>query len=185
MSTFVGRIAYDVLTAPLAATDRRTLSQAWYSALHVQRGAMPVEAATSREQGPASPSRRLPQRVPLRCAQTHVASPVGAVALTRDADVHGEGIVDRRAARLRLAQAIERTFGGRQRRVRRATLKLDGSLGRIHVVLDVRGPCARLVALCAPNARREVASALEQARYALAGRGMTLDVRTQVRDDVR
>ena len=119
------QIGFSILTAPLAAIDRRSLSQAWYSALHLARP------------NPRS-SRGQPSSNQVVCKREHrpngetphivrpVQRPAGAVpkehALRR-----GAPSPERRAERSPLARRIERAFLDPVRRTDRATFTLDGS----------------------------------------------------------
>ncbi len=79
--------------------------------------------------------------------------------------------------RSRLAQRIERAFlEPNPHRAQRATFSVDGMGGRVHVALQSSATGMRLVAVCHATARDRVARALEEARYALAARGVALRV---------
>jgi hypothetical protein len=52
----------------------------------------------------------------------------------------------------------------------------------VHVALHGSGASLRLVAVCAPSVRAAVARALEQARYALAARGIAIVPQMEDRD---
>ena len=164
------QLGYSILTAPIAAIDRRALSQAWYSALHVAR-----EPAMQR------PAARAPVREAAR----------GPVSLRPDEQPRGRSVVpaarrgseehapralpqERRAERSPLACRIERTFLRTARRAPRATFTLEGTKSRVHVALQATPNGLRLVAICPQDVRTRVARALEQARYALALRGIAL-----------
>jgi hypothetical protein len=86
---------------------------------------------------------------------------------------------DRRAARSPLARKIERSFLDPRYRVHRATFTLEGVRTRVHIALQTSGPCVRLIAVCPPAVRATVARALDEARYALAQRGITLHAETR------
>jgi len=165
-----------ILTAPLAAIDRRTLSQAWYSALGFARS-RPVAVAPHR--APAISSR--PQGVAGGGCEpggrrTRTVRPAlrlcPAPAAQRDRAAGGAA-AERRAPSA-LARAIERRFSRTPSVPARATFALDG--GRVHVILRSCGDQVRLIALCAPGACAAVARALEEARHALAARGLALQV---------
>lgn len=166
-----------ILSAPLAAIDRRALSQAWYCALGYARDRAPgvrqsrstviaraPEAAAHEPGGRAICVRTLP---PAACAR------LAASGATRDRIATAVS-PDRRVPSSRLARAIERRFAQTPSPPARATFALDG--GRVHVILRSRGGDVRLIALCVPAARATVARALEEARYALAARGIALGV---------
>lgn len=166
-----------ILSAPLAAIDRRALSQAWYSALGFARERPSAAAARRAPSRLRPPAGETPDRAP-GAAGTRVIRSVlrvcpPPVAGKRDA-APPAAPGERRAASSALARAIERRFARTPLRPSRATFGLDG--GRVHVILRSRGSDVRLIALCAPSARATVARALEQARYALAARGIALGV---------
>jgi hypothetical protein len=169
-------LATSILTAPIAAIDRRALSQAWYSALHVQARAVTPDVAgrPAPRTGPRSPA------VELRGHRSEAASrPQGsgpAVAGTKRETPTAAGAPERRAPRSALARRIESAFLNPRTTPDRATFSVGDSGGsRVHVTLQSVGGRVRLVALCLPSARERVARALEQARYALAARGVVLE----------
>lgn len=166
-----------ILSAPLAAIDRRALSQAWYSALGYARERTP---AVLQCRAAITPSPL--ERAARACGGRAIAArtPGAAVRVVplaagaaRD-PIATAASSDRRAPASRLARAIERRFAQTPAPPARATFALDG--GRVHVILRSRGGDVRLIALCAPAARVTVARALEEARYALAARGIALGV---------
>jgi len=99
-----------------------------------------------------------------------IASAGGARGSTKT----GVEAPERRAGRSPLARRIERTFLDPARPVRRATFTLEGTRARVHVALQSRASGVRLVAVCPAASRAGVARALDQARYALATRGIAL-----------
>jgi hypothetical protein len=172
------QLGYSILTAPLAAIDRRSLSQAWYSALHLAHN---VTGTTMREPANASKGECLgTARRPDREAG-RARDPLGTTRALRASGTTRTlaGPVDRRAGRLPLARRIEWTFLDPARKIRRATFTLDGTNARVHVALQTGASGMRLVAVCPPALRAGVARALDQARYALAVRGITLSVALQ------
>ncbi|HEY8297211.1 MAG TPA: hypothetical protein VIG32_04220 [Candidatus Baltobacteraceae bacterium] len=178
--TISEHLEFSVLTTPLAAVDRRALSQAWYSALYSQHQAAPKpppRTATS-DAGPAAarPSFADARDGAARTAPTAPRRFAGEPGVSRVVPIAG----DRRAARSPLARRIECVFVRPQVPARRATFALAGSRGRVQILLRQAGPRVALVAICAAGAREHVAAALAQARYALAARGVTLDARTRV-----
>jgi hypothetical protein len=173
------QLGFSILTAPLAAIDRRALSQAWYSALHLARDGQPQPTASRqtvlrgasggtqrvfapskepRSQAPASPLQRV-NKQDERCRNSHAAT-------------------ERRARRSPLARKIERTFLDPRSSAARATFTVDGTRARVHVALQSAQGRIRLVAVCPPSVRATVAQALLQARYALAVRGIDLAIET-------
>lgn len=175
------QLGFSVLTAPLAAIDRRALSQAWLSALH--------EASPAAGRSKAHGSATMAQAQTNAAVKPEAAPPQakrpalhGAVAKTVDRRdrVRAEGTAptDRRAARSRLARDIERTFLKPTAQIQRASFEVQGN-ARVHITLQTEGNRVRLIALCQPSQRAGVAEALAQARFALAGRGY--DISLQVR----
>jgi hypothetical protein len=167
-----------ILTAPLAAIDRRALSQAWYSALHLAR---PNAAAPtpSRPNAPSTASATPPgsAKSGAAAAKPVAANPPALVwtrAGVREATV--DAATDRRAPRTRLARDIERAFLDPRMRRERSTFSVGNGAARVVVVLQNVGDRVRLVAICAPACKIAVARALADARFALASRGIALDI---------
>ena len=170
------QIGFSILTAPLAAIDRRSLSQAWYSALHLATHDRPQNERA------ISPARRGARA----CVEAHEpASPQRGLRVTElrvvphrsEASSRCLPHEERRTSRSRLARQIERTFLDPARRgIVRATFTIGGTRTRVHVALQWGAAGARLVAVCPPAARDRVARALEEARYALAVRGIALRI---------
>lgn len=157
-----------ILAAPLAEIDRRGLSQAWYSALHLAR-----ENAT--DPMPSAPSFAL-----ARAAKTkpHNSSeprePVRAI-VPAGRGVPGSSAVaflgDRRAT-LPLARHIERIVLDPRPNVKRTTFALEHDGARVHIMVQTKGAQSRLIVVCRSAQRAVVARALRQARLALASRGI-------------
>ncbi|NNM92941.1 MAG: hypothetical protein HKL92_06320 [Candidatus Eremiobacteraeota bacterium] len=177
MNAYIDDVRYSVLSAPLAQIDRRALSQAWISALHLSnastaRGttprALPMRAARS---APASPALRL---VPAKkCANATAPQSQARNVAT----VLAGG--DRRCAQSTLARRIVEILLAPRNSARRCTLALGGAKGRVHLLLGGSDRRLHLVALCSPRVRDEVTRALREVRYALAARGIlaTSDLR--------
>lgn len=163
-----------ILTAPLAAIDRRALSQAWYSALHL---AQERPLATRLPQAePSVPCLHAPQQKHAADATTRrVEAATTTLRAHRKSRTAAEPF-ERRAARSTLARRIERTFLDPARKTARATFALEGAKARVHVALQTSETGMHLVAVCPTALRSGVARALDQARYALAVRGITLTV---------
>ncbi len=168
------QIGFSILTAPLAAIDRRSLSQAWYSALHLAR----PSPRSSRGQ-PSSKqticARERTQAGETPCVARPVQRPAGAVP--KEHALRGSAAPpERRAERSPLARRIERSFLDPARRTDRATFTLDGSSARVHVALQTTASGIRVIAVCPAAIRAGVARALDEVRYALAVRGIALHV---------
>lgn len=177
MPMMTQQLGFSVLTAPIASLDRRALSQAWYSALHLVRG-----RAAAIKETPVKPHVRLqPPCHEVHAARTqlkHFGERAPANA-RREVSADRACVVpaDRRATRSPLARKIERLFLHPGVAARRATFTLEGSGVRVHVSMQTGKSGMRLVAVCPPHARAAVSRALNEARYALAARGIALDAR--------
>jgi len=173
--TITEHLEISVLTAPVAAFDRRALSQAWYSALYGDRGMAQPAAEAAKQQKPEA-------RAHTSCAKSADDKPAppikkhvpAASAAAKSFRGRG-GETERRAPRSELARKIERTFLHPRCASRNAAFALDGEHGRVQVLLRSQGSRLKVVAVCAPRARTQVARALEQARYTLALRGIAVE----------
>jgi hypothetical protein len=168
-----------VVATRLPNIDRRALSQAWYSALHLaQPGsgtaaarvtpaatAPSLAAAPRREQaGPAAPTAA-------RGALVQIARRSEAAVFTAPADRRGSaGELARRIER-----AVRRSGVLRPPRASAAVAVAIGG-GRVHLLVRSDGATTRIVALCAPHLRERVDRALAHARFALAASGSRLVV---------
>jgi DNA-binding XRE family transcriptional regulator len=178
--TIAEHLQFSVLSAPIAALDRRALSEAWYSTLYKQQRGQPMDPHAA-------------HRSPVNVTVLQTAKPSAALGDPRharhDTRVALRGVqrsainqteVERRSARLPLARKIERTFARPRKPLHAAAFVIEGTRGRVQVILQSRGTRLNLVAICSPTARAHVARALEQARYSLAVRGIELQTDTLV-----
>lgn len=176
--TITDGLAFDLLASPVAAIDRRALSQAWYSALY--RGANHSSATIPRRVATAPPQRtagvRSPQRAPRQAIAPRIGPGTNAAARAGRPDGMPE---ERRAPASPLTRALETRLRRLPQSGRRA-FTLRTPAGRVHVLVHARGGRLTLVALCGRGARPDVAAALNRARYALASRGITVE--TAVRE---
>jgi hypothetical protein len=168
------RLEVSILAAPLAAIDRRALSQAWYSALRlapraeracvVRSRVRPIVGLNARACPPivAEPSRRARVEIP----RVHVTLAKPSLISSDEAR---ENVPRRRSP---LAARIERAFGGAAAHPKRATFAMGRGNARVHVILQTKGEQTTLLAICRPELRAVVARALAQARSALAARGI-------------
>lgn len=101
-----------------------------------------------------------------------IAQPAPSTAMQRPSVAIGP--LDRRAPRSVLARKIEQVFLQPKTRLRKAAFELESACGRVQILLNTGGSRVRLIAICPQKARKEVAGALAQARYALASRGIDL-----------
>jgi hypothetical protein len=177
------QLEVSILAAPLAAIDRRALSQAWYSALHLAR--QDRRLVPARECGPrivATPSQPEP-RDETDLSRPRAAEPrVQHFVQTKAPQVtmpSGAARISANRVSVRLSQRIERRFAHSTSHVKRATFSMGRGEARVHVILQTNGNVATLVALCRPQMRGVVARALAHARFALASRGVLLDFETR------
>ncbi len=164
-----------VVATHLAQTDRRALSQAWYSALHLaERPATATPALLARAAPPAAPHGSAGPADAARRSADDVAREPRAAARTTTARFAG-GDADRRIPKTELARRIER---GLTRRPLRAptSFAVRGAGGRVALIVRSDGARTRVVAVCAPPLRERVERALAHARFALAGRGLRAEV---------
>ena len=171
--------AVAVVATQLADTDRRALSQAWYSALHLAERPPDRHAPLARIPGaaPASGSRRAqgPSDAPQRRSTDggfRVREAARAVIPRRGGSVAGE----RRVPKTELARSIERGLTRRAPCAVAASFAVRGAGGRVHLIVRSDGALTRIVAVCAAPLRERVERALAQARFALAGRGVRAEV---------
>jgi hypothetical protein len=167
------QLGFSILTAPLAAIDRRALSQAWYSALHLAQSAH-APSASSKVRPDASagkPAQRADESHERAHAESRHASTLPRTAASK---LRVALTPERRAARSVLARRIERTFLNPIVRPQRATFTIDGTRARVHVALQTTPAGVRIVAVCPASIRARVSRALDEARYALATRGIAL-----------
>jgi hypothetical protein len=188
MTALTQPLEISVLAAPLAAIDRRALSQAWYSALGYA-GARRVGRVPGPER--ASFSRPLASRVVRSAALGLCAAPA----------VHGSA-AHSHAARTTRARACAPNGGSapaptrhkrlssistlrndrqivRSRGFARTTVKLEDGGGRVHLMLQSSGGVLRLIAVCKSQSRARVARALEEVLYALSLRGTAMEADVQ------
>jgi len=172
-------LQFSVLSAPLAAADRRLFSQAWYSALY------PADAPAATQSRPPlaqATGGRSPAGAAAKEQRPHESirsSPARPAHGQRAAGAYGG---ERRAPRLQLARKIARLVLQPRHKKTAATFAIDGARGRVRVLVRTDGSRVRLIALCAEPMKATVAAALAQARYALASRGTNVTARVWERD---
>ena len=167
-------LQFSVLSAPLAAADRRLFSQAWYSALYQTHGPAATPAQPAAPQ--AAQARTLPDASAKeqRERESIRSSPVRPAHAQRAAGAYAG---ERRAPRLQLARKIALLVLQPRHKKSAATFTIDGARGRVRVLVRTDGSRVRLIALCAESMKATVAAALAQARYALASRGASVSAR--------
>lgn len=172
------QLGFSILTAPLAAIDRRSLSQAWYSALHPTDGRSAARPMLPRSVVP------LPTAAHVRAQPAaHAASWRGARerpgVVKRRSEPAPIAISDRRNPRSLLAQRIARALVAQAKCFRRSGMTLRTPRGRVHVTLQSSDRRTRVIAVCSPALRDAVKRALDEARYALAMRGIAVQTQTR------
>lgn len=175
--TISEHLEFSVLTAPVASLDRRTLSQAWYSALYGER-----QTPQQRTETAAPAKRRASSQCEPMVAQSEMMHEADSPAPVRTrvvASASRGGEVERRGPRSSLARKIERAFLHPKGAARKGSFTLEGEHGRVQIILRSQGLQLKLIAICAPKAKAQVAHALAQARYALALRGIDLEADTR------
>ena len=173
-SMMTQQLGFSVLTAPIAAIDRRSLSQAWYSALHLAHHSQACkthDVTSERQPATAQKAAVVPAGTAIRNATVVTPALHSAHKVGRST----EAPADRRSLRSPLARKIEHLFLRPNPTTTRATFTIDGSNTRVHVSMQQTRSELRLVAVCPPRVRGIVAHALEQARYALGARGIAID----------
>ncbi len=177
MNAYIDDVRYSVLSAPLAQIDRRALSQAWISALHLsqapsaRRATSPLRVARSGRTPFAAAS-----HAPSAASASERAQRFGTPAAHLATVIAGG---ERRSSQSSLARRIVEVLLAPRNRARRCTLALGGEKGRVHLLLGGSDRRLHLVALCAAGVRSDVDRALREVRYALAARGIlaTSDLR--------
>jgi hypothetical protein len=173
------QLEVSILAAPLAAIDRRALSQAWCTALRFAPPDRRAAPAPMRDcPGPTVPaSARLCEVAPATPRVTCPLSPHVAASKRRagGGDEAWQDALRRPRARAPLAQRIERAFSDPRSRPRRATFALGRGRTRVHVILQSTSERVVLLAICPPEVCGVVSRALSQARSALAARGIGLE----------
>ncbi len=165
---------FEVLGAPLAAVDRRALSQAWYSALHLARSHSSPAGAGTRSSAPAGPAAAAHAAASAgRGAVARRVVPLPARAVRRAGLQRSESaFAQRRATPAPLARRIARGLLARAASGRRLSFTVGAAGARVHLVVAATPRGVRVVALCPAGVRRAVERALAHARFALAARGI-------------
>jgi hypothetical protein len=167
-----------VVATRLPDIDRRALSQAWFSALHL---AQPATGST----GAAHPVALVsPGDRPVKGTQTSTVLRNGGAQVddrcgsARSASPPGVPGTERRKAGGELARRIERAVERHVARgpQRSAAIAIDAGDGRVHLLVRTDRAATRIVALCSPHLRERVDRALAHVRFALAASGTRLEV---------
>ena len=165
-----------VLRTRLPYVDRRSLSEAWFSALHVARTDAPTREAGSRPAACGNVSVPHPKRARpvshLAPARTvGIARYAATVRSAHDAVPSGVDLDDAAAPmpRLRRAAAQARSYPARRTSL---TVGVDGA--RVQLLLRREGNVLHVVALCRPGIAEVVSRALACAHAHLRSRGDAL-----------
>jgi hypothetical protein len=175
---------FTVLRTRLPYVDRRSLSEAWFSALHLASDADAAAPVAARGGGDAaSHALSMRQTIPPitgtngaagsvspatagRPSSAGGATPVGANANDAARPAAPVGTASHRVASRGFAAARVRAYAERRTLL---TVGVDGS--RVQLLLRRDGPVLHVVALCNPGAAPAVSRALARADAALRVRG--------------
>lgn len=164
-----------VIATQLAHTDRRALSEAWYSALHLARDASPAGSAALHGATPVPLSRQHAAKPPSSASTRDVPRLSSRAEDCTAIRSRGTATIDRRRPPTEIAQRIERAVAALGvRRPLPAAHTVDVGDGRVRLLVHADGRCTRIVALCRPELRERVERALAHARFTLAGRGIAV-----------
>jgi len=176
--------AIAVLRTRLPYVDRRALSEAWFSALHLAAGESP-HGAGGAARGSVQPSN---VAAPHLRAVTHLATDTASTTVprrtARSSDQRGVAPRPRtEATRSRSNAAAETRPRSYPAQRTSLTLAIDGS--RVQLVLRREGPLLHVVALCRPDAAPLVRRALANADAHLRRTGESVRASVRVDDRVR
>ena len=163
-----------VIATDIAQTDRRALSEAWYSALHLADSAIaapsPCAAAKS------SFATTVTARPRYESAKALSARAEGPQARSRGtAAITPSATIDRRQPATESSRRIERavaTLSARRPVPAAHTIDVDG--GRVRLLVHTDGRRTRILAVCNSPQRDVVERALASARFTLAGAGLAV-----------
>jgi hypothetical protein len=167
MTTASGGVA--VIATQLAQTDRRALSEAWYSALHLTRAVAPLRARAARAlSSTAAPVSRVHE--PVSSAGEHTAVALMVPRTQRGASARIEPVNERRRPPTETAHRIERAVAALATapHANATAHTVDVAGGRVRLLVRSDGRTTRIVALCSRPLREQVERALAGARFALA-----------------
>ncbi|MHB8463162.1 MAG: hypothetical protein ACYDA1_11000, partial [Vulcanimicrobiaceae bacterium] len=182
--TTTQQLTMSVLTAPLAQIDRRTLSQAWYSALQLARPHHASAASLDATPRKFDANAMHLDRADCDAGHSHRSLPASRTSHTGHA-VYGSPSQDRRAARSSLARRIERQFLHPMKRPTSATVRFaDGSRCRVNLLQ--RDGLVHLIVVAPARHANVLRQALDQTRFALARSGVRIacEVRESEANDV-
>ena len=172
MTTASGAVA--VIATQLAQTDRRALSEAWYSALHLAAGEVPPKKSAPKREGTTRVVLAEKNGAPAHSASRRAAAVPHARA-TSSGDARVEVRDERRRPVSETARRIERAVAAlTARRPVPAAHTIDVDGGRVRLLVHNDGHATRIVALCSGPLREQVERALAHARFTLAVAGLTV-----------
>lgn len=161
-----------VIATQLARTDRRALSEAWYSALHLAHASAPRKRSPARSAGAAPPQA---MRTVSSSARRPVAAPLAAARLRKNTGAPPAVQAERRRPVDDTARRIERAVATlAARRPAPAAHTIDVAGGRVRLLVHNDGGTTRVVALCNHALREDVERALAGARFTLARAGFAV-----------
>jgi hypothetical protein len=160
-----------VIATQLAQTDRRALSEAWYSALHLAGGSAPRgKSAVHRAGSVATPETA--HATPARTSR-QLAAASAAAGPRHCTTARVEMKEERRRPVSETARRIERAVATlTARRPVPAAQTIDVAGGRVRLLVHNDGQATRIVALCSRELREHVERALAGARFTLATVGV-------------
>jgi hypothetical protein len=184
MTTMTQPLEISILSAPVAAIDRRALSQAWYSVLGLARRGRDASATTCSGRSGAPSNGCTPGISPRsRYGSTSLEersfefrilrSPKKLEFLREQRRNDSSAPLNRRPGPSTLAARIGRKL---EARAKRATVQIDGDRGRVHLIVQNVGTRMRIIAICPNDVKARVARAIDEARYALAARGVITEL---------
>jgi hypothetical protein len=164
-----------VIATQIAQTDRRALSEAWYSALHLARAVAPRPQRPLRAAAAASPA-NAPLRPRAGAATASTPASLAPFARgTRGADPRRAEADERRRAPSETERRVGRAIAALARRPRAPVAHtVDVAGGRVRLLVQSDGRTTRIVALCSAALREPVGRAVASARFALAGAGVAV-----------
>ena len=156
--------------AAVAQTDRRALSEAWYSALHLASVDAPASRAVKHPAATTQRPQPVAARATARMSPQRAVVPLPSRASRPDAvrAVRTPGTSP--PSNREISQRVERAVAALSaRRPLPAAHTVDVGGGRVRLLVHDDGRSTRIVALCSQALREPVERALASARFALAG----------------
>jgi hypothetical protein len=164
-----------VVATRLPLIDRRALSQAWFSALHVAAGAPSTRPKPRSVAPPTRASAAGPARAAHAPRPAHAPPSSSGPHAARSLPVAFAGSDRRRPvdpAAHKIGRALARHAVPTPTPT---TLAIDLGGGRVQLLVRTVGGTTRIVALCAPQVRERVDRALAAARFMLAAHGTRVE----------